>query len=62
MDSAANAPWGLLPPKEPSCALCLPVILFGFSELVQQSGEVSGEILKRKNPADIYCLFIYRWV
>ena len=45
-----------------SCALCLPVIFFRFSELVQQNGEVFGESIRRKNPADIYYLFIYSWV
>ena len=54
MDSAANAPMGTLQPKEPSCALCLPVIFFRCSELVQLTGEVSGESLKSTSPMGIY--------
>ena len=53
MDSAANAPMGTLQPKEPSCALCLPVIFFRCSELVQLTGEVSGESLKSKSQMGI---------
>ena len=53
MDSAANAPWGPLQPEEPSCAVCLPVIFFRCSEHEQQTGEVSGESLKRERKTGI---------
>ncbi len=65
MDSAANAPMGTLQPKEPSCALCLPVIFFRCSELVQLTGEVSGESLRRKRLMGIFksvCLFVCLWL
>lgn len=62
MDSAAKVPWGPLQPKETSCALCLPVIFFRCSELVQLTGEVSGESLRRNRLMGIFksvYLFIY---